>query len=269
MNKPTPDMRKPTLAVHKLTSCSGCQAVILNLAEDLLALSRLVQIVHFVEAGLVSPEAQVDIALVEGSISTPADEQRIRQIRARSRQLISIGACACSGGVQALRNVRDSGHWPGEVYADAARIDSLAQSRPVQALVPVELELWGCPIEGRQLVAALAALLHGIPPLSHSEKLCQQCKRLGNICVLVSQGEPCMGPVTRTGCGALCPAFGAPCYTCFGPAEQPNTEAMGLCLLGLGLPRRQVAERFASISVGAPDFAQAYRRWCIPIREEK
>lgn len=262
-------MSKPTLAIHKLTSCSGCQAAILNLGPDLLALSELVDIVHFVEAGLVAPETRVDLALVEGSVSTPEDVARIRRIRERSTTLVSIGACACSGGIQALRNVRDSQDWAGSIYASPEHIDTLAESRPVAELVPVELELWGCPINGRQLLAALRALLYGVPPMLPTEKVCLECKRQGQVCVLVTQGKPCLGPVTRTGCGALCPAFGAPCYTCFGPSEQPNTDALARRLLALGLPQRRVAECFASISAGAPPFREAYAKWRIPCREDE
>jgi len=261
-------MSKPTVAIHKLTSCSGCQSVILNLGEALLTLTRLVEIRHFIEAGLYQPESEVDIAFVEGSITTPEDEQRILRVRERSRLVVAIGACACSGGVQALRNVKDSGHWAGSVYADTRYLDSLADSRSVAELVKVDLELWGCPISARQLIAAIRSLLFGVAPLLPTEKVCQECKRANQVCVLVSKAEPCLGPVTRAGCGALCPAFGAPCYTCFGPSEQPNGEMLAQRLVGLGIPRRQVAERFVSISSGVKPFQQVWQQWRIPVKQQ-
>ncbi len=262
-------MSKPSLAIHKLTSCSGCQAVILNLGEDLLTLSQLLEIRHFVEGGLCNPDAQVDIAIVEGSISTPEDEERIRRVRDQSRLLIAVGACACSGGVQALRNVKASADWAAATYERPEAFATLPQSSPVSALVDVDLMLWGCPINGRQLLAAVRSLLLGAKPVLPSEKVCQECKRAGHICVLVTQDAPCLGPVTRAGCGALCPGSGAPCYTCFGPAEQPNCAALARQLQSRGLPARQVAERFVSISAGAAPFQSLWRQWQIPVREEK
>ncbi|GGO86934.1 sulfhydrogenase subunit delta [Marinobacterium nitratireducens] len=258
---------RASIAIHKLTSCSGCQSVILNLGDDLLVLSRLVEIRHFIEAGLNDFDADVDIAFVEGSITTPEDEARILKVRERARFLVAIGACACSGGVQALRNVKESGGWAGAVYANTAYLDSLAESRSVAQLVKVDLELWGCPISGRQLIATVRALLQGVPPVLPTEKVCQECKRAGNVCVLVSRAEPCLGPVTRAGCGALCPSFGAPCYTCFGASEQPNCEALGERLVGLGIPQRQVAERFVSISSGLKPYQDEWQRLRIPAKQ--
>ncbi|NVK43356.1 MAG: sulfhydrogenase subunit delta [Oceanospirillaceae bacterium] len=260
-------MAQASIAVHKLTSCSGCQSVFLNLGDDLLVLNELVEISHFIEAGLNNFDAEVDIAFVEGSITTPDDEARILKVRERSRFVVAIGACACSGGVQALRNVKDSVGWAGAVYADTEYLDSLAESRPVAQLVKVDLELWGCPISGRQLIATVRALLQGVPPVLPTEKVCQECKRAGNVCVLVTKAAPCLGPVTRAGCGALCPSFGAPCYTCFGASEQPNCDSLGERLVGLGIPQRQVAERFVSISSGLEPYQKAWARWRIPAKQ--
>ncbi|GAA5214385.1 hypothetical protein ACFSJ3_04670 [Corallincola platygyrae] len=261
--------RKATLAIHKLTSCSGCQAVILNLGEDLLTLLEQVEILHFVEGGIYQPDAKVDIALVEGSVSTPDDQIRLNAIREHCQLLIAVGACACSGGVQALRNVKQSDDWAASVYADKRYIDSLSRSHAIADCTKVDFELWGCPISGRQILAALSMLLRGVSPISPTEKLCQECKRRQQVCVVVTQGEPCMGPVTRAGCGALCPQFGAPCYTCFGPSEQPNMQGLARRFQALGLPPQRVAERFVSISAGAPAFADAYRDLMIDIAKTK
>jgi coenzyme F420-reducing hydrogenase gamma subunit len=246
---------KPRISIHKFASCDGCQLAFLNLGEDLLTLARMVDIVHFAEAGPVNPEAAVDIAFIEGSISTPEDAERIRRIRANSRYLITIGACATAGGVQALRNFAKAPEWIASIYAKPEYIQSLATSTPIARHVKVDLEIWGCPVSGRQVLAAARALLSGVSPWLEKDKVCLECKRQQTVCVMVTQGIPCMGPVTRTGCGAICPAFGRDCYACYGPAENPNTESLARRLEGLGLVPEAVARRFHCINAAAPAFA--------------
>lgn len=251
---------KPKIAVHKFASCDGCQLAFLNLGEDLLTLARMVDIVHFAEAGPVNPEAAADIAFIEGSISTPEDAERIRRIRANSGYLITIGACATAGGVQALRNFADAGEWIASIYASPEYVQSLATSTPIAQHVKVDLEIWGCPVSGRQVLAAVRALLSGVPPWLEKDKVCLECKRRQTVCVMVAKGIPCMGPVTRTGCGALCPAFGRDCYACYGPAENPNTDSLARRLEGLGLMPEAVVRRFRFINPAAPAFAEAGSR---------
>ena len=248
---------KPRLAVHKFSSCDGCQLAFLNAGEALLTLSELTDIVHFAEAGLVAPEAQVDIAFVEGSIATPDDVERIMRIRENSNYLITIGACATAGGVQALRNLADGQAWIDAVYATPQHISSLATSTPIAAHVKVDLELWGCPVNTRQVVASVRALLFGVVPVVSRDSVCMECKRVGNICVLVAKGMPCMGPVTQTGCGALCPSFGRECYACYGPAEKVNDGSLSRRFAGLGLVPEAVARRFLTVNAAAPSFVKA------------
>ena len=252
--------RKPQLAVHKFSSCDGCQLAFLNAGEALLGLSELVDIVHFVEAGPVAPEARVDIAFVEGSIATPEDLERIKRIRENSKYLITIGACATAGGIQALRNLADGQVWIDAVYASPQYIDALATSTPIAAHVKVDLELWGCPVNTRQVLAAVRALLFGVAPTVSRDSVCMECKRAGNVCVLVTKDMPCMGPVTQTGCGALCPSFGRECYACYGPAENVNTVALSRRFAGLGLVPEAVARRFLTVNAAAPTFVQAAQR---------
>ena len=251
---------KPRVAIHKFASCSGCQLAFVNMGEDLIELMKLVDLVHMAEVGSVASEdEEVDIAFVEGSITTPHDVERLLKIRANSHYLITIGACATSGGIQALRNNADSSDWMRSVYAKPEFIQSLSTSAAIANHVKVDFELWGCPVSSKQMFTAVRTFLYGVPPLSLREKVCQECKRRGNVCILVAQGSPCMGPVTRTGCGALCPSFGAPCYTCYGPAEGINAPSFGQCLIGLGLSTEQVSRRFASINNAAPAFSEATR----------
>lgn len=251
---------RPTLAVHKFTSCDGCQLAFLNLGEDLLTLAALVDIRHFAEAGMLAPEARVDIAFVEGSITTPDELERIRRIRANSRFLVALGACATAGGLQALRNLSGATpEWVAGIYATPAHIRTLDTSTAIGDHVKVDLELWGCPVGGRQVLAAVRALLFGVTPELERDKVCLECKRRQAVCVMVTRGIPCMGPVTLTGCGALCPQFGRDCYACYGPAENINAAAFSRRLAGLGLVPEAIARRFHFITNAAPAFLAAGR----------
>lgn len=247
-------LTKPRVAVHKFSSCDGCQLALLNLGDALLQVAELVDFVHFAEAGPVNPDALVDIAFVEGSISTPEDRERIERVRANSRFLVTIGACATAGGVQALRNMANAADWVAAIYAKPEHIRLLEHSTPIAGHVKVDLELWGCPVNARQVTGALRALLFGVTPAEEHDKVCLECKRRQSVCVLVTKGVACMGPVTRTGCGALCPSFGRDCYACYGPAENPNTGALARRFEGLGLLPEAVARRFLFINNGAPAF---------------
>ena len=208
MNAPIANPAKPRVAVHKFSSCDGCQLAFLNLGEDLLTLAGRVDLVHFAEAGPLDPDTDADVAFVEGSVSTPEDLERIQRIRKHSRMLIAIGACATSGGIQALRNGADGAEWVTRIYSHPEAIASLAHSTPIASHVKVDFELWGCPVSGRQMLAVVNALLLGVTPRDNADKVCTECKRHGYPCVMVSRGIACMGPVTRAGCGALCPSLG-------------------------------------------------------------
>lgn len=243
MDKPA----RPRVAVHKFSSCDGCQLAFLNLGQPLLRLNEQVELVHFLEAGMDDADAAVDIAFVEGSLSTSEDAARLKRIREQSRYLISIGACATSGGLQALRNFAHTPDWTQAIYASPQYIDSLDQVQPIAALVKVDLELWGCPVNSRQVITAIRSLLLGVTPTTEADKVCLECKRRQTVCTLVSQGEPCLGGVTRSGCGALCPAFGRDCYGCYGPAENTNADALADCFAGLGLLPAAVSQRFRYI----------------------
>ncbi|MEN8179509.1 MAG: sulfhydrogenase subunit delta [Pseudomonadota bacterium] len=251
---------KPKLAVHKFSSCDGCQLALLNLGEPLLELPNLVDIVHFAEAGPLDPEAKVDVSLVEGSISTPHDIERIKQVRENSGYLISIGACANTGGLQALANFSDRDAWMSQIYARPDTIDSLQTSTPISAHIKVDLEIPGCPVNSRQVLKALRDLLSGIVPSSEKQPLCLECKRKGIVCTLVTKGEPCMGPVTIAGCGALCPSLGRACYSCYGPSTQVNDKSLSDRFVSLGLDREAAARRFHFITSTAPAFKQAGER---------
>jgi len=256
LSSPPSFARRPRLAVHKFSSCDGCQLALLNLGEGLLDLAERVDIVHFAEFGALDEAAAVDIALVEGSISTPHEVERIQAVRERSQYLIALGACATSGGIQALRNLSHAPDWTRAVYAQPEHISVLDRVVPLSAHVRVDLELWGCPVNAYQVLSAMHDLLAGVAPAPSRDKLCMECKRIGNVCVVVAEGRPCMGPVTQTGCGVLCPSQGRDCFGCYGPSETPNVAALAARLRGLGLSQQDVTQRFLAINSGAPEFAR-------------
>ena len=251
---------KPKLAVHKFSSCDGCQLALLNLGEPLLLLPELVDIVHFAGAGPLDPAAKVDVALVEGSISTPHDIERIKQVRANSAWLVSIGACATTGGLQALANFDDRDAWMAQIYAHPDHIDSLQSCTAISDHIKVDLEIPGCPVNSDQVIKALRDLLSAVKPRSESQTLCMECKRRGIVCTLVAGGKACMGPVTVAGCGALCPSLARECYSCYGPAPTVNDTSLAARFSKLGLDPQAVARRFHFITSQAPAFRSAGER---------
>ncbi len=246
-------MRK--LAVWKFASCDGCQLTLLNCEDDLLPLTDQVEIAYFPQATRAVAAGPYDLSLVDGSITTPADAERIRQVRAVSRRLVSIGACATAGGIQALRNFSDIGDFSSAVYARPEYIDTLATSTPVAAHVPVDFELNGCPIDKDQLLTVITAFLRDSKPDIPSHSVCVECKQRGTVCVMVADGIPCMGPVTHAGCGAICPSYGRGCYSCFGPQDTLNTRSLAGRFAFLGMPEPAVARTFRTFYAAAPPFA--------------
>ncbi len=252
----TPVSSKPRLGVFKLASCDGCQLVLLACEDELLAVADAVDIVHFPEASShLAEEGPFDLTLVEGSISAPEHLEQIRAIRERSKVLVTIGACATSGGLQALRNFATLGEYADRVYAHPEYLASLETSTSVAAHVKVDYELRGCPIEKRQLLELLTAIIRGRRPEIRNESLCLGCKRYGYVCVMVAQGVPCLGPVVVNGCGAICPSMGRGCYGCFGPKEGANTQALADKMLDMGIPKEEVLRAFRFIT----GYSEAFR----------
>jgi coenzyme F420-reducing hydrogenase gamma subunit len=225
----------PTLAVWKFASCDGCQLSLLDCEDELLAVAGRVRIAHFLEATRAVSAGPYDVSLVEGSITTPQDVRRIRRIRELSGTLVTIGACATAGGIQALRNYADVTEFASVVYARPDYVATLATSTPIGAHVEVDYELHGCPVDRHQLLEVLGALLAGRKPNIPGHSVCFECKQRHRVCVVVAHGTPCLGPVTRAGCGALCPAVGRGCYGCFGPADSPNAAAEAALLAAHGM----------------------------------
>jgi coenzyme F420-reducing hydrogenase gamma subunit len=251
---------KPKLAVWKFASCDGCQLTLLDLEDELLALAGAVEVAEFREATSGVVEGPYDLSLVEGSITTPHDAERIQEVRRVSRALVTIGACATAGGIQALRNFADVREFVTAVYASPEYISTLETSTAIAAHVPVDFELRGCPIDKRQLLEVVTAFLHGRKPGIPSTSVCTECKRRGLVCVTVAHGTPCLGPVTHAGCGALCPSYNRGCYGCFGPMETPNAASLVPRLRDLGLTERDVERVFSTFNANADAFREAAGR---------
>jgi coenzyme F420-reducing hydrogenase gamma subunit len=255
-----PDPR-PKLAVYKFSSCDGCQLSLLNLEDELLSLAGEVEIAYFLEARSQILRGPYDVALVEGSITTAEDEERIQAVRKDSKYLVTIGACATAGGIQALRNWQDVGEFTRAVYPTPAYIHTLEQSTPISSHVAVDFEVNGCPINKTQLLEVITALLVGRPPHLPGHSVCMDCKRRGTVCVMVARGLPCLGPLTQTGCGAICPAYNRGCYGCFGPLEAPNADSWAAQVLKDGMPRADMVRLLRGFTGFAEAFRSASDKW--------
>ena len=253
-------LRKPRLAVHKFASCDGCQLSLLDAEDELLAVAGAVEIALFPEASSRMDAGPFDVALVEGSITTPHDAERIQQVRREAKFLITIGACATSGGIQALRNFADHDEFMRAVYASPHYIQTLATSTAIADHVKVDFELRGCPINKHQLLEVFASLLAGRKPRTPSECVCPGCKRRGTVCIMVAKGEPCLGPITQAGCGAICPAYDRGCYGCFGPAQQTNVPSWAGHTIASGTPVVETVRLLRNFNGYAPEFRKVSER---------
>jgi len=246
--------QKPKLAVWKFASCDGCQLSLLDCEDELLAVAGELDIAYFPEATRASVGGPYDLSLVEGSITTPHDAERIHHIRRVSKRLVTIGACATAGGIQALRNYKNVKDFISIVYATPQYIDVLDKSTPISEHVHVDFELRGCPINKYQLVEVISAYLHERKPNTPPHSVCMECKLNGTVCVMVAQHIPCLGPVTHAGCGALCPSYARGCYGCYGPKETPNTASLSNRWQKLGTTRQGVVRAFRSFNAYAEPF---------------
>ncbi len=246
--------RKPKLAVWKFASCDGCQLSLLDCEDELLAVVNKIDIAYFPEATKSVAKGPYDISLVEGSVTTGHDAERIREVRKVSKLLITIGACATAGGIQALRNFKDVKEYTSLVYANPQYIETLATSTAIASHVRVDFELHGCPISKHQLIEIISAYLCGRKPNTPAHSVCVDCKRRGTVCVTVAQGIPCLGPVTHAGCNAICPSYCRGCYGCYGPKETPNTSSLGDKFIKSGSSNDSIMRMFRTFNACAEPF---------------
>lgn len=248
---------KPKVAVYKFSSCDGCQLSILNMEDELLDLASAVDIAYFLEATRSVKPGPYDVGIVEGSITTQHETERIKEIRSECKFLISLGTCATAGGIQALRNFAKADEYARTVYAHPEFLHYLETSTPISTHVPVDLEIWGCPVNKGTVIEVLAALLQNRRPNFPPSPVCLECKRRGLVCVVVAQGVPCLGPVVHGGCGALCPANGRGCYGCFGPSSAGNFSALTASMTPHDRYPNETAYLLRSFSAHAPAFRAA------------
>lgn len=249
-----PGARKPTLAVWKFASCDGCQLSLLDCEDELLAIAGAVKIANFAEASRAVEKGPYDLSIVEGSITTPHDEERIHRVRRASKFLVTIGACATAGGIQALRNFKDVREFTSIVYARPEYIETLKKSTPIADHVRVDFELRGCPINKNQLLDVVSAFLNGRKPNTPAHSVCVECKLRGTVCVMVAHGTPCLGPATHAGCGAICPSYDRGCYGCFGPKETPNTRSLSARWSAMGTSEQDLVRIFRNFNASADAF---------------
>ncbi|QGM96354.1 oxidoreductase [Methylocystis parvus] len=254
------ERKKPRLAVWKFASCDGCQLSLLDCEDELLAVAGALDLAYFPEATRGEVKGVYDLSLVEGSITTAHDAERIHEVRRRSRTLVTIGACATSGGIQALRNFADVREFTSIVYAHPEYIHTLETSTAISDHVPVDFELRGCPINKGQLVDVVSAFLSGRRPNTPAHSVCIECKLKGNVCVMVAKAAPCLGPVTHAGCGALCPSYDRGCYGCFGPKETPNAPSLSAWLGGMGLDAKALERVYRTFNANAETFRKESER---------
>ncbi|MFZ0889300.1 MAG: hypothetical protein WA005_12670 [Candidatus Binataceae bacterium] len=245
------------LAVWKFASCDGCQLSLLDCEDELLALAERVEIARFLEVSRAAVKGPYDLSIVEGSIATPRDAQRIHEVRRASRILMTIGACATAGGIQALRNFKDVREFTSIVYATPGYISALRTSTAIADHVAVDFELQGCPVNKHQLLEAISAFINGRRPQVPAHSVCLECKRRNRVCIMVARGVPCLGPITHAGCGAICPAYGRGCYGCYGPHESPNIASLGEAWLRAGATRAEVARVLRTFNANADAFRES------------
>ena len=252
--------KKPRLAVWKFASCDGCQLSLLDCEDELLAVAGAIDIAYFPEATRGEISGRYDVSLVEGSVTTAHDAERIKDVRERSRVLITIGACATAGGIQALKNFADVKEYIPMVYAHPEYIHTLATSTAISDHVKVDFELRGCPINKKQLVELVSAFVTGRKPVTPPHSVCVECKLKGNLCVMVAHGTPCLGPVTHAGCDALCPSYNRGCFGCYGPMETPNTQALSRQLAALGMDAKAIKRIYSTFNANAKEFREESKR---------
>jgi len=247
--------------VWKFASCDGCQLTLLDAEDHLLDIAGAIEIAYFPEASRGVVEGRYNLSLVEGSITTAHDAARIREVREVSDTVVTIGACATAGGIQALRNWGDVDEFLSIVYAHPQYIETLDTSTPISDHVKVDFELRGCPISKYQLLEVIDAYLHRRKPNVPGHSVCVECKLRGTNCVMVAQGIPCMGPITQAGCGAICPAYDRGCYGCFGPAESPNIDSLASWWGQLGVSDGDLVRALRTFNAYAPEFREASERY--------
>lgn len=248
-------MSGPKIAVYKLSSCAGCQLEILNLEPVLLDVLGVVDLRYFVMAKRENLSGPYDIGLVEGAVTCGEEIAKLKQARQDCRLLVAMGACACTGGLPAMKNGLREYEVEARVYTELGAIHS-TKAYGIDQYVPVDAYLRGCPINKDELVDLIKSALLGTSPVLRPHSVCGECKLAENVCRYTYYGEACLGPVTAAGCGAFCPAHGRACDGCRGPANDTNAAALARGFIELGLDRQAVQRRFTKFAPESPEFKE-------------
>jgi sulfhydrogenase subunit delta len=217
---------KPKIGIYELTGCAGDALLILDCEEELLDIFQAADIQSFLMAKSDNIDGELDVALVEGSVTTEKEIEELKDIRHRAKIVVAIGLCATTGGLQA--RFTDSQEWKKnleKVYGDVEMIHTTAiQSKPIDAYIDVDFYLPGCPIGKEQFLNFFTRLVGGSPPEKYPKPVCVSCKYNENLCLL-KQGFSCLGPLTADGCGSVCINHNLPCLGCWGPVEGANAAS--------------------------------------------
>ena len=237
---------KPKVAFFDFASCEGCQLQIANLEEKFIDLVDIVDVVSFREV-MKEHSDDYDIAIIEGSIQRPMDEKRLKKIRSKAKILVALGACACTGGVNKMRNYWPANEVKKEVYGDADISDNdyfdAFETKAINEVVRVDAMIPGCPIDRNEFVRVVIDLVLGKKPRLPSYPVCVECKKNENICVF-ELGQFCLGPITRAGCNSACTNFQNGCEGCRGYIDNPNIQAEKSVLEKYGVTLDQMMKAF-------------------------
>ncbi len=249
-------MGKPRVAIFDFACCEGCQLEIVNMEEEILDLLSLVQPVEWREAMSVHSD-EYDVALVEGSITRPEDEERLKQIRSRAKVLVALGACAATGGVNKLKNAPEMADARRCVYGAAAELPHLATApaKAVHEVVKVDLKIHGCPVTSREVGYVVRCLASGTTPVTPNYPVCVECKMRETVC-RYEYKEICLGVITRAGCDAPCPAGGLWCFGCRGMVDDPNVNAATEIMARYGRTVDELRNRMRLFNTLEPGSAQ-------------
>jgi coenzyme F420-reducing hydrogenase gamma subunit len=237
---------KPKVAVFDFASCEGCELQIVNLEEDLLGLLEHVDVVSFREA-MKEHSDDYDIAFIEGGLVRKSDEERLKNIREHAKILVACGMCAITGGVNAMKNSKDPVEVRKAVYGDKYEYFDTYAARPLEAVVKVDYNVYGCPMTKTEFLTVVKSLLMGKKPDIANYPVCVECKLKENVCVY-DKGLVCMGPVTRAGCDANCPSFCTSCIGCRGLLDRPQEQVQKDVLQKYGLTVDEVMNQFRFFS---------------------
>jgi len=247
------------VAVYKFTGCAGCQMEFLRLEDELLELTKKIEFVYFMMIQNRDELERYDICFVEGSVSTPRELEEIKMIRANTRTLVAFGDCAVTGCVPSIRNWLSQSEAEKVVYKDTSPIRSFKVGG-IGEYVPVDLTLPGCPPHKNMILEAITASLLEIRPDLRMHSVCVECKLRENVCILTSLGKACMGPVTRAGCGAICPTYGRECEGCYGPMSDASPASLAAEFHKLGVSSQDLVRKFRKYAGTSKEFEEVSGR---------